>query len=371
MSTSKDLGGRVYRQAIADNRVLEGLERFPTFDELSEEFPDDRVPYLDRRDIDEASLTPNQKHWRDQGYVLLEGFLPEDLVDAYLDLRQRCGIGIAGWGTPVPYLYFREIRDLTCFAPLADVLRELIGTDMGMHFNIPMFQATERYWHQDDYLNPDDTLSWYAAVWMALGDIHPDCGPYEYVPMSHKWPCMRSSKVKAFLKPEARDVFSGPEGHWAQHAEVFTNPAYLAKLEDSGLDVRRFLGKKGDVLIWHGKLLHRGSNARNPEIPRPALITHYSAIDRRKDLGGTVRRHGHGGYYWDFPEPSLGGFWPDAINMDRLVRDAYVLRAENDRLKASVEASYRRTLVALARKGRSWLARHRRTAHEGASTAHE
>jgi hypothetical protein len=32
---------------------------------------------------------------------------------------------------------------------------------------------------------------------------------------------------------------------------------------------------KGDLLIWHGKLFHRGTVARDPSLLRPGIIAHY------------------------------------------------------------------------------------------------
>ena len=66
----------------------------------------------------------------------------------------------------------------------------------------------------------------------------------------------------------------------------------------------QFDARKGDILIWHGKLMHRGSIPKDPTILRPALISHYSNIRDRRDFGNEMLRHGDGGYYWEFS--SLG-----------------------------------------------------------------
>lgn len=317
--------GKVYQDAI-DASMMLSTQTMPSFDDLSEDFPEESVPLLDRKVINEQSLSQEQKQFRENGVLILDSFIPESIVDAYLDLRKRCNIGSAGWGTPTPYLFFDEIKDLCLYKPLSDIMKELIGDEMGMHFNIPMFKSTERFWHQDDYLNPPQTHSWYLGVWFALGDIHPDCGPFEYVPQSHKWPCMRSHLVKQHLKPEAREVYGlkGEKGHWAQYAEAFTNKAYQEQLNNSGLQKATFLGKKGDVLIWHGKLLHRGSVPNNADLIRPAIITHYSSTSKRKDLGERVIQHKNGGYYWDFEEAYLSN-WPDVANMERMRKEIYEL----------------------------------------------
>jgi len=42
------------------------------------------------------------------------------------------------------------------------------------------------------------------------------------------------------------------------------------------------------VLIWHGRLLHRGSRPTNPSLLRRALISHYSGINHRPDMPARV-----------------------------------------------------------------------------------
>ncbi|MEA2898706.1 MAG: hypothetical protein QOJ84_4321 [Bradyrhizobium sp.] len=304
----------------------------PTFEDLSEQYPEDKIPYLDRLDVDESKLSQEQKFWRDNGFLILPGFIPNELVDAYLDLRRRNNVPLRGWQTAVPYMYFEELKNICCYKPLSDMLKELIGAEMGMHFNITQMLSTERGWHQDDYLNPPDIYSWYAATWIALDEIDPDSGPFEFVRGTHKWPCMKSHKVKQYLKPEYRNVTSSRENsklHWAALAELITNAAYEDKLRHSGLKTEKFLGKKGDVLIWHGRLLHRGSVPKDNNIPRPSIITHYSDIATRRDIGSRIRQHNDGGWYWDFPNLYLTDS-ADIPNMERLVRE---LALKSDRIE--------------------------------------
>ena len=45
-----------------------------------------------------------------------------------------------------------------------------------------------------------------------------------------------------------------------------------------------YLPKKGDVLLWHSRLIHRGSKANVPGMERRALIVHYSGINHRQDM---------------------------------------------------------------------------------------
>ena len=76
-----------------------------------------------------------------------------------------------------------------------DKIEMLIGTPMGLNLALTGWRSTTRTWHQDDYLNPPYINCHYAAVWIALEDIDPDCGMFEFVPGSHKWPLTRGAKI--------------------------------------------------------------------------------------------------------------------------------------------------------------------------------
>ena len=255
------------------------------FSDLTEELDPALLPPLDRPNVDAHNLTSEQREWRQNGVVILRGFLPDDLIDAYV-ARRRQNPNPAGWLMPTPYLHVAELRDLALYPPLMAVMRSLIGEPMLLHLALTAFRSTKRAWHQDDYLNPPFVASWYAAVWMALADITPECGPFEYLPGSHRWGLMRLEKVKAHLTEEelARREPTTGNNDWPKYAERFVTPAIERQISKSGLKPRSCLGRKGDVLVWHGRLMHQGSPPRDPTAERRSLITHYSGINHRPDM---------------------------------------------------------------------------------------
>jgi hypothetical protein len=269
----------------------------PRFLDISGDFEDKGVPILDQKAVKLRGITPDQQHWRDHGYVIRRNFIPHDLIDEYVNIRQKLNLGDGLFPHVVPYLYHSAIRDMCCSRELHYLLVDLVGEELGLHFLLTGFKSTERGWHQDDYLNPEDTMARYAAIWMAMGDIHPDSGPFEFVPGSHKWPCLRRDKVKALVVPEERHT---GDHSWAVIAEYLVNKSVDQYIRETGSEVAQFDAKKGDILIWHGKLMHRGSIPKNPNMLRPALISHYSNIRDRRDFSNEILRHGDGGYYWEF-----------------------------------------------------------------------
>jgi hypothetical protein len=280
-----------------------------TFEDLVE-FPDPAtLPPLDRPGVDEASLTADQAAWRRDGVVIKRGFIPDALLDPYIERRAAYRAGakghLAGWQYGHCYVGLPSLRDVALYPPLMDLLGALIGEEMLFHLALTAWVTTGREWHQDDYLNPDFVNTWYAAAWIALDDIAPDSGPFEYVPGSHRWGLMRGARVRAHLTEEELTRVEPAHGmnQWPKYAERFVTPAIEAKIAGCGIPVVPFLGRKGDVLIWHSRLIHRGSPGQ-PGRLRKSLITHYSGIDHRPDMV-IKARDANDRAYAVFDEPDL------------------------------------------------------------------
>lgn len=273
-----------------------------TFEQFCEEIPDGEKPPLDRagRFVDVVlSYEPNKAEWRDNGFLVLKNFVPRSLIDAYTARYQADNGENAriGYASNTPYMSVPEIKDLCLYGPLTEVLRSLVGEEVGMSLNLTNWASTERNWHQDDYLNPHHVNGHYLAVWIALDDIHPDSGPFEFVPGSHKWPVMRQSLVKAQIPEPHR---STPD--WPWHAEQFLNDVFEREIEKRGANVERWdTAKKGDVLVWHSWLAHRGSKPKNPDLLRKSLICHYSGAKHRPDMAEPVFYENGESRGWFFP----------------------------------------------------------------------
>jgi len=243
------------------------------------------------------------QQWDEEGVLHLKDFIPHDLIEAYVQERTNL-IGSTdkwrpGWNDAVPYLRVQSMKELACFRPLTEAIRPLIGGhEPGLHLCLTGFQSTERAWHQDRYLNPEYVGERYIAAWIALEDVHEDAGPFEYVPGSHRWPVIERSKVWSRM----RQVGQNPDlPTWPSDSQSWVGTACENEIQERGIKTARFLGKKGDVLLWHASLVHRGSKPKNPELERRSLISHYSSIHARPDMQ-SMRRMENGSFYFFFPE---------------------------------------------------------------------
>lgn len=263
-----------------------------TFESLCERPPDEELPPLDREEVgQDVVLNEETLFWRENGYLMLPNFIPHELLEAYTQACLEEGVAPHGWPEPCPFTHQPSMRDIACYRPLFDKIEMLIGSPMGLNLALTGWKSTSRTWHQDDYLNPPNVNSHYAAVWTALEDADPDSGLFEYVPGSHKWPLMRGAKVQAVLPSDKLD------GNWPLEAEKLVTGLFDKKIEETGLSIETFHAKKGDVLIWHGQLAHRGSIPKNQDLERRSLITHYSSIVKRTDLP-RLKRHRNEGWYF-------------------------------------------------------------------------
>lgn len=232
--------------------------------------------------------------WNDQGVVRLPGLIPDELIVRYSDCwrRENANRHGLGWAHATPYMEHEEIRDLLLYRPLVSVIAELIGEEPGLHLNLTNWVSTERNWHSDQYLNEPGVDDRYAAVWVALGNITSDSGPFQYVPGSHRWPQVNREKLLSALGTSTSNT------DWPRDSESILTPLFDEEIAKRDADVVTYLPHKGDVLIWHARLLHRGSLPLVPGRERRSLIAHYSGLSRQKIDMPQVRQHAHQGWYF-------------------------------------------------------------------------
>jgi hypothetical protein len=238
--------------------------------------------------------------WNENGFVIKKGLLPEELMINY----EACWMQYngsyedgefvltrpGGWPDCTPYRRHEEIMDILLYKEISETMEKLIGEPAAVHLNLTGWVTTTRNWHQDTYLNPPHVGDYYVAIWIALETIHPDSGPFQIVPGSHRWPVVTQDKILAALPSEKRDH------RWPRHSEEILTPIFTDQIERRNAEVLTYLPDRGDVLFWHGRLVHRGSMPNVPGMPRRSLIAHYSGINHRNDMPA-AKRHKDGWYF--------------------------------------------------------------------------
>jgi hypothetical protein len=230
------------------------------------------------------------RFWMEHGYVILPGAVPHDVIDRVNadvdDLWRREDAsyvielgGVVSALTPklreqrykLVDLYTRsEAARQAAFAEkLVAFLRVIFERDVLLFQSLSFERGSGDPVHQDSaYVVVTSPLE-FAAAWIALEDIRPGSGELEYYPGSHRL---------------AEHHFAGAYRNWNPERDgVDPRTRYLAGLHErsraNGLELARFLPKKGDVLVWSADLAHGGSEIRDPGLSRRSLVCHYCPRD--------------------------------------------------------------------------------------------
>lgn len=162
--------------------------------------------------------------------------------------------------------------------------------------SLTFYKGSQQPAHVDyPYVRCQNRLAHLAASWIPLEDIHADSGPLIYYPGSH------NLAISGFFDWGKGSIVYEPDS--VRNPAEFSN--YLEqRIKESGIKPEVFLPKRGDVLIWHGNLIHQGSEIRDHSLTRKSYVTHYTSQDsypsahRRVDSKGLAE---NGGYVYDYP----------------------------------------------------------------------
>lgn len=241
-------------------------------------------------DITDPAPPPSPADWNAEGVVIYQDALDEFDMDDYVQEWIANSPGVGGWRYATPYMTYPTLHKIVCDPVIAQALESLLGEPAGVHLNLTGWRSTTRDWHQDGYLNPPHVGDAYAAAWIALDDIHPDSGPFQYIAGSHRWPQVTQEHIGRYLDLD--------DPHWPTYSEDILTPLFEGEIHRRNSTVTTYLPKRGDLLLWHSRLLHRGSKPVNPDMERRALIAHYSGIHTRTDFPNPPLQHSAGGWYF-------------------------------------------------------------------------
>src|SRR5215831_4643568 len=215
--------------------------------------------------------------WMVNGYVKLVKAVSDEVIAELLgdadrfwhgsESRIRVEDGHLNYVAPTPALrdkpgcrlrdmyYFSEATRRAVFSPpIVRFLQLLFERDILAFQSLLFERGTQQGVHQDPaYVVVSSPLE-LVASWIALEDIQDDAGPLLYYEGSHRLPDF---------------IFGERYKHWeVQRDGPAIEQEYRHSLEESArqrsLPLRRFVGARGDVLLWHANLAHGGATITNP-----------------------------------------------------------------------------------------------------------
>jgi ectoine hydroxylase-related dioxygenase (phytanoyl-CoA dioxygenase family) len=163
------------------------------------------------------------------------------------------------------YVNNKHARDMILSSCLTRMLR-LLYSEPPLVFQSLLFTwGTQHELHTDNAFIVADPPCAIISSWIALEDIQEGSGELAFYPESHKDPLFLFSDDNiAWMKQR--------DGIEAKRQYVDHLNTIATKRESSK---KTFLGKKGDVIIWHANLLHYGTKIIHQDKTRYSLLTHY------------------------------------------------------------------------------------------------
>jgi ectoine hydroxylase-related dioxygenase (phytanoyl-CoA dioxygenase family) len=179
------------------------------------------------------------------------------------------------------HLMSGEVRDLALEPELASVLEGVLGEPAVLISSQNFQRGSSLRMHIDSLYTTPRTPHSLVAAWIALEDVHPDAGPLFIYPGSHRIPLYR-------FNDGTHHAACDEEADWFDYIDV--------QIRLRGLKQRKFLARKGDVLVWHSDLVHGGCPVRDAGRTRGSLACHYFGESDCRERGLDIAPL-HGGYW--------------------------------------------------------------------------
>ncbi len=284
---------------------------------------------------DEVEVDVSQSRFERDGYLVLEGYFSPQQVDraasAMRDLlEERPGEVVVDslktgrrtfWAQADKrearsfrfndlYLASDGLRDLALEPGLASILGGLLGEQAVLCNSLNLRKGSSRTIHIDSLHMTPRTPQSLIAAWIAFEDVHPEAGPLVYYPGSHRIPLYRFNDGTHHASPDE-------EADWFDYIDV--------QIRLRGLKERRFMARKGDVLIWHSDLVHGGCPVRDLGRTRASMVCHYFGESdcRERDMDLVPLHGGH----WMRRPPKAVSIDPAAFGADfPFPEEAYLAR---------------------------------------------
>jgi hypothetical protein len=205
------------------------------------------------------------------GFVVISGLLPESLIDrVQKDTQEKA------FDPDFPIKTQRDekriqdfwkvseaCRELAAYKDILDIL-QLLYDRRPIPFQTLNFRVgTQQRAHSDTIHFSSLPAQFMCGVWVALEDITEENGPVFYFPGSHKLPEYDFSIIKNTSEPGSYDQYANYEDFIEHIVRV------------NGFEKKKFLAKKGDLLIWSSNIIHGGSPVTKEGVTRWSQVTHY------------------------------------------------------------------------------------------------
>ena len=211
------------------------------------------------------------REYNENGFVVLPGVLPEELIDRVrLDAETRAfdpNFPIKTQRDKTRVQDFWKVspatKELACYPKVLETLDFLYGRPAVPFQTLTFRVGTQQRAHSDTIHFSSLPARYMCGVWVALEDITEENGPVFYCPGSHKLTEYDFSHIRESAETTTYE-------NYIEYEDFIENIVSEKKLEK-----KKFLAKKGDLLIWSSNIIHGGSPVTKPGTTRWSQVTHY------------------------------------------------------------------------------------------------
>lgn len=242
--------------------------------------------------------------WVRDGYAVVDRVVPHDAIDAMLDdldglftaSEPRAGLrfhdlefGTDGHRSAVDHAELLtydpderlaargrsswRVHSFVEQSAAADAVRDcaelrriasmILGCDTRASYSINFHNGSVQELHQDSAVFHLGVPNLIVGAWIACEDIVAGAGPLVYYPGSH-----RDALFAEFDDYPNTNLRTASDGTAARYTRS-------VRVRSDDFDEHRFLARKGDVLFWHGMLIHGGAAITEAGVTRRSLVLHF------------------------------------------------------------------------------------------------
>ncbi len=150
----------------------------------------------------------------------------------------------------------------------------ILGVPSTATYSINFHNGSRQDLHQDSCVFHLGVPNLIVGAWVACEDIAEGSGPLVYYPGSHQDPLF--AEFDDYPQTNLRTASDSTAQRYSQ--------AMVAEAER--FEEQRFIARKGDVLFWHGMLIHGGAPITTPGLTRKSLVLHF--VPRGADAATSV-----------------------------------------------------------------------------------
>jgi len=199
-----------------------------------------------------VDLTEAAADYRENGYLIRDfGFSEQDLEEAAAYTKAITTIRVQD-----AWLVNGAIKRLAVNERVLAFLSELYQKEAFAFQTLNFPRGSQQGVYSDTYHFNSIPVGFMCGVWIALEDIHPDSGPLQYYPGSHRLPVFAN-----------KDLPGNDMNAYVQHVEAAVGGAGIAR-ETAKIT-------RGQAFIWAANLFHGGSPIADPARTRLSQVTHY------------------------------------------------------------------------------------------------